>query len=414
VRPGEALEQQYGFLPENGTYGCCRAHGFTSALLEYDTADLALAQFALDRGARSDAARLTRRANNWENLFDPETNLLTSRLESGLFEPRVTSTFAGTFLTDHEPYVEGDPYEYLWDVPNDYAALFSLLGGDSAVVPKLTEYLSRPDGYGMYAVLTNEFDLGEEFALDYAGDPAGTQNAVANARNTIYRPGPDGLNNNDDLGAISSTFVWEMLGMYPENPGSGTLAFASPGFPEETIQLGNGRRIHINAPGASPNTFYVQSLRLNGAHHSSPWVNYSRLARGVTLDWTLGTEPSSWGAAPADAPPSYSAGLRPVVGYVSQQHVTIAPGSSAVIQLGAQNATARPQHVQTHVTLPAASGLSVSPANGTLELTPDGRETLDVKLSANAAATSRFDWVTATVTASGGRPQTVELAVQIT
>ena len=40
VRPGEALEAEYGFLPEDGTYGCCDAHGFTSALLEYDTADL--------------------------------------------------------------------------------------------------------------------------------------------------------------------------------------------------------------------------------------------------------------------------------------------------------------------------------------------------------------------------------------
>jgi len=414
VRPGEALEQQYGFLPENGTYGCCGAHGFTSALLEYDTADLALARFARNLGDRSDSLRLTRRANNWENLFDPETDLLTSRLENGLFEPGVTPTFAGTFLTDHEPYVEGDPYEYLWDVPNDYAALFSLLGGDSEVAPKLTEYLSRPDGYGMYALLTNEFDLGEQFALDYTGDPAGTQKAVANIRNTIYLPGPDGLNNNDDLGAISSTFIWEMLGMYPENPGSGTLVFASPGFPQETIQLGNGRRIHINAPGASPSTYYVQSLTVNGAPHSSPWVNYSRLARGVTLDWNLGTEPSSWGSAPYDAPPSYSAGLRPVVGYESEQHVTLAPGHDGTVELGAQNATGRPQRVQVHVALPAASGLAVSPANCTLLVAPDGRATLELTVRATAAAVSRFDWVTVTFTATGSRPQTVALAVQIT
>jgi predicted alpha-1,2-mannosidase len=414
VRPGEALEQQYGFLPENGTYGCCGAHGFTSALLEYDTADLALARFARNLGDRSDSLRLTRRANNWQNLFDPNTDLLTARLENGLFEPGVTPTFEGTFLTDHEPYVEGDPYEYLWDVPNDYAALFSLLGGDSEVAPKLTDYLSRPDGYGMHAVLTNEFDLGEQFALDYAGDPAGTQKAVANVRDTIYLPGPDGLDNNDDLGAISSTFIWEMLGMYPENPGSGTLVFASPGFPQETIQLGNGRRIHIDAPGASPSTYYVQSLRLNGAPHSSPWVNYSRLANGVTLNWSLGTQPTSWGSSPAEAPPSYTAGLRPVVGYESEQHVTLAPGHDGTVELGAQNATGRPQRVQIHVALPAASGLSVSPANSTSLVAPDGRATLELTVRATAAAVSRFDWVTVTFKTPGSRPQTVELAVQIT
>ena len=37
VRPGEALEKEYGFLPEDGSYGCCDAHGFMPALLEYDT-----------------------------------------------------------------------------------------------------------------------------------------------------------------------------------------------------------------------------------------------------------------------------------------------------------------------------------------------------------------------------------------
>ena len=123
-----------------------------------------------------------------------------------------------------------------------------------------------------------------------------------NIRNTVYRPGPDGLDNNDDLGAISSTFIWEMLGMYPENPGHDTLVFASPGFPHEKIQLGNGRWVHINAPGASPSRYYVQSLTINGQPHPSPWVNYHRLADGVTLNWTLGTEPTAWGSAPwADA-----------------------------------------------------------------------------------------------------------------
>jgi predicted alpha-1,2-mannosidase len=413
VRPGEGLEQAYGFLPENGAYGCCGAHGFTSALLEYDTADLALAQFAADNGDPRDAARLTRRANNWENLFDPRTGLLTSRLQNGLFEPGVTPTFAGEFLTDHEPYVEGDPYQYLWDVPNDYAALFALLGGDTEVQQMLTQYLSRPNGYGMYAQLTNEFDLGEQFALDYARDPAGAQQAVANARNTIYLPGPDGLHNNDDLGSISSTFIWEMLGMYPENPGRGTLVFASPGFPQETIHLGNGRWIHINAPGASPSTYYVQSLTLNGAPHASPWVNYSRLARGVTLNWTLGSEPTTWGSSPAAAPPSYSNGLRPVVGFLSPQRLTLPRGSSASIQIGAQNATRSGQRVSVTASPPAGSGLSVSPARGTILVPPVGRETLPLAVHASRSAPQGLDWVTVGVSTHGAATQTVKLAVQV-
>jgi predicted alpha-1,2-mannosidase len=413
VRPGEALEQQYGYLPEDGTYGCCNAHGYMSTLLEYDNEDLALAQFATDMGDHSDATMLTRRANNWENLFDPDNNLLTSRLANGQFEPGVTPTFTGTFPTDGEPYVEGDPYEYLWDVPNDYSALFSLLGGNAKVRPLLEQYLSKPNGLGMYAQLTNEFDFGEQFALDYAGDPAGTQQAVSNMRNTLYLPGPDGLPNNDDLGANSSAFVWEMLGMYPENSGRGTMVFASPGFPKETINLGHGKAININAPGTSPSTYYVRSLKLNGRNYSKPWVDYSTLSRGASVDWTLGNTPTAWGSATADAPPSYTSGLRPVVGFLSEQNATVAPGANATVQIGAQNATASRQNVHVDVSAPAGSGLSVSPSNSTLSVPGNGRGTFPVTITASASAPLGYNWVTATITMAGGGTQTVKLAVLV-
>ena len=67
---------------------------------------------------------LEQRANNWENIFYPQNNLLNPRNEDGTFVPGITPT-----TTDH--YVEGDAYEYLWNVPNNYAALFNLLGGQT-------------------------------------------------------------------------------------------------------------------------------------------------------------------------------------------------------------------------------------------------------------------------------------------
>ncbi len=79
---------------------------------------------------------------------------------------------------------------------------------------------------------------------NYAGDPAGTQQAVNHIRETMYAPGPSGLDNNDDLGANSSAFIWEMLGMYPENSGIDTLTLTSPGFPHASIKLANGHDDH--------------------------------------------------------------------------------------------------------------------------------------------------------------------------
>jgi predicted alpha-1,2-mannosidase len=385
VRPGEAMEQKYGYLPQDASYGCCNFHGTVATLLEDDNADMALSFFAAALGDQKDSSMLEQRANNWANLFDPSDGLLNARTENGQFVSGITPA-----MNDSAElyYVEGDPYEYLWDVPNDYAGLFAALGGDAKVVPALKTYLSQPNGYGMYAELSNEFDMGEQFALDYAGDPAGTQQVVNNIRNTMYLPGPSGLDNNDDLGAGSSQFIWEMLGMYPENPGSDTLVFASPGFPHAQITLPSGHTIVINAPGASPSDYYVQSLDLNSHPYQQLSVPFSTLAAGATLSYRLGTHPSTWGSAPQDTPPSYTAGLNPVASDTSSSQVTVAPGGSSTVAIGAQNLTNTSQTVHASVTAPA--GVTVTPASGTIHVPPHGRGTLTLRVSAAASTPQNF------------------------
>jgi predicted alpha-1,2-mannosidase len=298
IRPGEKFEARYGYLPLDGTYGCCYLHRYVSALLEYDTADFALSQFAAALGDSADATKLQQRADNWANLFDPSNGLLTGRYKNHKF-------LAGVTPTTTTNYCEGTAQEYLWDVPNDYAGLFADLGGNAKVRPELRKYLSEPNGYGIYAQMSNEFDLGEQNAPDYAGDPSLTELAVNTIRRQVFAPGPFGLDNNDDLGAESSQFIWEMLGMYPENPGSGDLVFASPGFQTTIIHLPSGSTIRINAPGAGATNFYVKSLTINGTSDSQLYVPFSTLSAGATLDWTLSSKATAWGTAAADAPPSY-------------------------------------------------------------------------------------------------------------
>ena len=410
VRPGEALEAKYGYLPADGSYGCCNAHGVVATLLEYDTEDLALSQFATAMGDYSAAAMLQQRANNWENMFDPYNDLLNPRNENGQLIPGIVPTFPDS---NELYYVEGDAYEYLWDTPNDYPALFSLLGGDSKVIPELTQYMSQPNGYGMYGQITNEFDLGEQNALDYAGDPAGAQLADNTIRNTVYLPGPDGLANNDDLGAESSQFIFEMLGFYPENSGSGNLLLNGPGFPHASITLPSGKAITINAPGASPTNFYVQNLKINGSPYSQLSVPFSTLAQGATLDWTMGTSPSRWGSAPQDAPPSYTGGLRPVVGYTSSQQVTIAPGGTTTVQIEAQNATRTNQAVQASASVPSGSGLTITPGSGAFHVPPNGSGSVTVSISASASSAQTFYTVPVKMTDAGIPLPTVNLTVLV-
>jgi predicted alpha-1,2-mannosidase len=404
VRPGEALEDRYGYLPEDGRYGCCNPHGYVPTLLEYDSQDLALSFFARALGDSRSADMLEARANNWQNVFSLSNNLLNGRNQDGSFVPGVTPTSTTR-------YVEGTAYEYLWNVPNNYAALFSVLGGKAAVVPALREFLSQPNGFGMHAYLTNEFGFGEQYALNYAQDPAGTQQAVNHIRNTLYQPGPSGLPDNDDLGANSSAFVWEMLGMYPENSGSDNLVFNGPGFPHVGISLPNGKTVTINAPGASPTTFYVQNLKLNGSPYHQLYVPFSTLAAGATLDWTLGTSPSTWGNAPQDAPPSYHRGEQPVLASVDPGYLVLQPGATGNTNLQLANITDSYQTVSW--TTSAASGLTVSPAQGSLTLGPSRRASRQVTVTAAPdMADGRYSVTFDITTASGGH-RTVALSVAV-
>jgi hypothetical protein len=186
-----------------------------------------------------------------------------------------------------------------------------------------------------------------------------------------------------------------MLGMYPENSGFDNLVFASPGFPHASINLPNGHTITVNAPGASPSTYYVKSLKLNGRSYHQLYVPYSRLSRGATLDWKLSTRRTHWGSAAKDAPPSYTPGTKAVVGFLPVQRVTVAPGASTTVQIGAQNATARRQTV--HVALSAPSGLTASPTSGDLRVPAEGRSNLTVTLQATPDAAQTFYSVPVTV-----------------
>jgi predicted alpha-1,2-mannosidase len=410
VRPGQGLEDKYGYLPEDGTYNaCCNPHGVIATMLENDSSDLALSSFAASLGDSSDASMLAKRANNWENTFDPSNGLLTARYENGQFEQGIVPT---TQQNNEPDYVEGDAYEYLWDVPNNYPALFNLLGGPSKVIPALTSYLSQPNGNGMYAEIANEFNLGEQYALYYAGDPSAAQNAVHTIETTVYNPGPSGLANNDDLGAESSQFIWEELGLYPENPGTDTLLLSTPGFADEQISLSNGKTISISAPNAQ-NEYYASSLKINGTPDQQLSTTLRALSNGAQLDWKLSSTPTSWGTAPQDAPVSYSAGESATVGYLANQTADVAPGKSATVTVGADNATDATQHVQVKITAPA--GVTISPSTATISVPPHGTATAKLTATAAAGTTENFYAAPVTLTTqSTGKTQSLNQTILVT
>ena len=74
--------------------------------------------------------------------------------------------------------------------------------------------------------------------------------------NTLDANGPVNEPGNDDLGAISSWYVWAAIGLYPVTPGTANLALGSPLFPAVVLTLPDGHRIVVHAPAASPSVIH--------------------------------------------------------------------------------------------------------------------------------------------------------------
>ncbi|GAA3458263.1 GH92 family glycosyl hydrolase [Saccharothrix longispora] len=339
-RPGWLQFDGYGYVPT----GLPDVWGSAATTLEYTSADFAISQFAARLGDAATAERFLRRAQNWRNLFESGGKYL---------KPRNTDLSWPSFNPVQEnEYVEGNAAQYTWMVPYNHRGLFDAMGGDAAVVSRLDTFFTELNAGPKkpYAYLGNEPTLNTPWAYAYAGAPHKAQDVVRRALTSIFTPVPEGLVGNDDLGQMSSWAVWAVLGLYPQAPGRADLVVASPQFPSTTVRRGNGATITITAPQASDANRYVQSLRVNGAASTRPWLPASFVAQGGALDFTLGATASTWGSAPADAPPSFDVGPVPArsgaVGGLSSKCLDAEPAGptdGAPVRLWDCNASAAQQ-----------------------------------------------------------------------
>jgi hypothetical protein len=204
----------------------------------------------------------------------------------------------------------------------------------------------------------------------------------------LYSDHPADEPGNDDLGAISSWYVWAAIGLFPVTPGTADLALASPLFPRTVVTLPDQRTLTLTAPAASASRPYIHSLTVQapklvvassacpggpatsatwrGGRWSRPWLPSSILKTGGTLSYDLSATPDrSWGAAPADGPPSYATGRLPAVGYSAPSGgTTLHVGQPSTIEIGVKEISGGGTPVRWSAA--AVSGLTLSADSGVL------------------------------------------------
>ncbi|MGN5635963.1 lectin [Streptomyces sp. AC154] len=302
-RPGLNYLDSPGYMPHDGSYGCCNFYGPVATTLEYNTADFALSALAGALGDTTNQSRYATRAQNWRNVLNPASGFVQPRNANGTW----TGGFDPTSGTD---MVEADSWIYTGMVPFNVRDLARAKGGNAAMNHYLDTVLRSYTGANGYAWVGNEPSIELPWEYDYTGQPWKTQGTVRAIQQQIWSATPGGLaDGNDDLGAMSAWYVFSALGMYPQTPGTADLALGSPLFPQAVITLPAGKKLTINGNGAADNAPYVQSAAWNGSVWNNAYAPTSAVTAGGTLDFTLGTTANTnWASGSAAAPPSYRGG----------------------------------------------------------------------------------------------------------
>jgi predicted alpha-1,2-mannosidase len=370
------------------------AWGGAVETLEDVTDDFALAQLAQRTGDKATYKQFLNRSQYWQNVFNPDNGgYVQNRDDNGAWPAFTPSTYDG--------FAEGSSAQYTWMVPHNRAGLVDAIGGVDATNQRLDAFFKNPDGTWaltgageLHAEMDNEPSINTPWIYNYTGRPYQTQETLREAMNQLWNTSTGGIPGNDDLGAMSSWYVWTALGLYPDVPSRAELQVAAPLFSRAVIHRGS-RTIRINAPGADAP--YVQSLKVNGKASTKPWLPESFVQHGGTLDFKLGaTANPAWGSAAKDAPPSWRTGEIPFQTSTDTSRVVVAPGTtSAPIAVQAHRLSGTAQDVTYTINAPA--GLTATPTTGTFHVdkvgsasvtitapasTPDGRYPVTVSMKA--------------------------------
>ncbi|RYC58623.1 hypothetical protein CHU98_g7587 [Xylaria longipes] len=283
-----------------------------SRAIEYAANDFALYQVAKGLNNDTAAEKYLNRSRNWRNQWNANltalnfTGFLGPRSESGTWLSQDPLSCGGCYWGDD--YYEGLPMEYSFNAHYDMSHLITLSGGRDAFVARLEAMFQPGLSSGNAAFGHTLFNPGNEpsFATPYLFNFVGRQDlSVKHSRfvaNAYYTPAEGGLPGNSDAGAMESWILWNMIGLYPLT-GQTTFLVASPWFADLTIDLGAGKKLVITAENSGEESYYVQSLKVNGQSWDKAWVSWDDVfANGGTLDFVLGPEPADW--ATGEDPPS--------------------------------------------------------------------------------------------------------------
>ncbi|MCR8912877.1 GH92 family glycosyl hydrolase [Barnesiella sp. ET7] len=314
-RLGYEYYNKLGYIPYN-----VGINENAARTLEYAYDDWCIYQMGKKLGKpEAEIAIYKARANNYKNLFNKATRLMSGRNEDGSFPPLNPLKWGDAFT-------EGNAWHYTWSVFHDINGLIELMGGREMFVQMLDSVFNLPPVFdeSYYGFVIHEIremqimNMGNYahgnqpiqhmiYLYDYAGQPWKAQYHLREVMNRLYNAAPDGYCGDEDNGQTSAWYVFSALGFYPVCPGTDEYVLGAPLFEKACINLSNGKKIEITARENSSENRYVDELKVNGKAYTKNYLKYGDLLNGAKLDYTMSDKPNlNRGINPEDMPYSMS------------------------------------------------------------------------------------------------------------
>ncbi len=297
---GLASYKKIGFIPVE------EESESVSKTLEYAYDDWTIAQMAKKMGKTEDYETYIKRAQNYKNLYNPETNFFQGRFNNTWFGP--FDPFEVNFN-----YTEANAWQYSLYAPQDISGMIALMGGKEKFKAHLdnlftakTETSGRDQAditglIGQYAH-GNEPSHHMAYLYNFVNQPQRTQELVHQILTQLYTNQPDGISGNEDCGQMSAWYIFSSLGFYPVTPGSNQYIIGAPLFPKATINLENGKQFTVVAKNISEKNKYIASASLNREPLNRTFLTHNEITNGGTLIFEMTSTATNWGTKDENIP----------------------------------------------------------------------------------------------------------------
>lgn len=232
-----------------------------------------------------------------------ENILLKERLRK-LSEYWINAYAQDGLMSDASKYYEGDRYTYSFRIQKNMAERVELAGGKDRFASMLDSFFGfggesvrqltyigaekdiNQKHYHRFEGFNNECDMETPYAYIYADRHDRLCEIVHECVQRSFGKGKGGLPGNNDSGGLSSTFVWNTLGIFPIS-GSGEFLIGAPQMDSAEICLHNGNCLRIEVKRQNSDKIYVDSVILNDRYVECYKISAKDLMQGGVLQFFM-------------------------------------------------------------------------------------------------------------------------------